>query len=64
MRQVVIKEPGEADVLIVQSAERPAPGPGQVLIQVFAAGVNRPDILQRQGRYDPPADASPILGRT
>jgi putative PIG3 family NAD(P)H quinone oxidoreductase len=62
MRQVVIKEPGEADVLIVQSAERPTPGPGQVLIQVFAAGVNRPDILQRQGRYDPPADASPILG--
>lgn len=62
MRQVVIKEPGEADVLVVQSAERPTPGPGQVLIQVFAAGVNRPDILQRQGRYDPPADASPILG--
>ncbi len=62
MRQVVIKEPGEADVLIVQSVERPAPGPGQVLVQVFAAGVNRPDILQRQGRYDPPADASPVLG--
>lgn len=62
MRQVVIKEPGDADVLVVQSAERPEPGPGQVLIQVFAAGVNRPDVLQRQGRYDPPADASPILG--
>ncbi len=40
----------------------PEPGPGQVLIQVAAAGVNRPDVAQRSGTYPPPPDASPILG--
>jgi NADPH2:quinone reductase len=62
MRQVVVTQPGDAGVMSLQSAERPAPGPGEVLIRVFAAGVNRPDVLQRQGRYDPPPGASPILG--
>src|SRR3954452_22989453 len=40
----------------------PRPGPGEVLIEVAAAGVNRPDVLQRQGGYPPPKGASPILG--
>jgi NADPH2:quinone reductase len=40
----------------------PVPGPGEVLIEVAAAGVNRPDIMQRQGRYPPPRGASDILG--
>ena len=40
----------------------PAPGPGEVLIDVVAAGVNRPDIMQRQGRYPPPKGASDISG--
>jgi putative PIG3 family NAD(P)H quinone oxidoreductase len=40
----------------------PVPGPGEVLIEVAAAGVNRPDIMQRQGRYPPPKGASDILG--
>lgn len=40
----------------------PIPGPGEILIQVVCAGVNRPDILQRAGSYPPPANASPILG--
>lgn len=43
-------------------AERPEPGPGEILIRVAAAGVNRADILQRKGLYPPPAGASPILG--
>ena len=40
----------------------PAPGPGEVLIQVTAAGVNRADLLQRQGHYPPPPGASPLIG--
>lgn len=40
----------------------PTPGPGEILIEVAYAGVNRPDVLQRSGRYQPPVDASPILG--
>ena len=40
----------------------PVPGPGEVLIEVTAAGVNRPDIMQRQGKYPPPKGASDILG--
>jgi putative PIG3 family NAD(P)H quinone oxidoreductase len=42
--------------------ETPHPGPGEVLIKVAAAGVNRADLLQRQGHYPPPAGASPIIG--
>ena len=41
---------------------RPRPGPGEVLIEVTAAGVNRPDVMQRQGKYPPPAGASEIPG--
>ncbi|MCB8879051.1 NAD(P)H-quinone oxidoreductase [Acidisoma cellulosilytica] len=49
---------------VMQLAEAPMPTlrPGDILIRVEAAGVNRPDVLQRQGAYPPPADASPILG--
>ena len=46
----------------VRDTDIPAPGVGEVLIRVRAAGVNRPDILQRQGLYPPPPDASPVLG--
>ena len=62
MRAVEIAAPGEADVLRVASRPVPAPGPGEVLIRVAAAGVNRPDILQRQGLYPPPPGASDIPG--
>ena len=44
------------------SLERPSPGPGQVLIRVKAAGVNRPDLIQRAGRYPPPPGAPDTLG--
>ncbi|MBV2180050.1 NAD(P)H-quinone oxidoreductase [Castellaniella sp. MT123] len=53
---------GEAACLRLVEAPMPQPGPGQVLIAVQYAGVNRPDVLQRSGSYPPPADASPYLG--
>ncbi len=55
-------EPGASDVLKLQEKDAPSPLEGEVLIQVAAAGVNRPDVLQRQGLYPPPRGASPILG--
>lgn len=53
---------GGADALHTVALSRPIPQEGELLIRVAAAGVNRPDILQRQGRYPPPAGASEILG--
>lgn len=62
MHAVGIREPGAADVLQLVSVPVPVPGDRDVLVKVEAAGVNRPDILQRQGRYPVPADASPLPG--
>ncbi len=53
---------GGPDVLRLTTAPVPRPRPDEVLIRVQAAGVNRPDVLQRQGVYPPPPTASPILG--
>lgn len=53
---------GGAEVLQLVEAPRPEPAPGEVLIQVAVAGVNRPDVLQRSGAYPPPPGASPHLG--
>jgi putative PIG3 family NAD(P)H quinone oxidoreductase len=53
---------GNADCMKVAEGPAPTPGPGQILIEVVCAGVNRPDVLQRSGRYPPPPDASPVLG--
>lgn len=53
---------GSTAELTVKDGPCPAPAPGEVLIRVYAAGINRPDILQRQGLYPPPPGASPILG--
>lgn len=53
---------GPAEALKAVEIERPEPGPGQILIAVKAAGVNRPDILQRLGGYPPPAGAPDTLG--
>ena len=62
MRAVAISQPGPADVL--QIAERPMPPykAGELLIKVHAAGINRPDVLQRLGKYAPPAGASDLPG--
>ena len=62
MIAIEIRAPGPPDVL--RPVERPTPsiGTGEVLIKVAAAGVNRPDVMQRQGQYPPPAGASDIPG--
>ncbi len=62
MRVIEVARPGGPEVLRVGSAPTPSPGPGEVLIRVIAAGVNRPDVAQRQGAYPPPPGASPLLG--
>ena len=62
MRFVDVTGAGGAEVLHVAEAPLPRPAAGEVLIRVAAAGVNRPDILQRSGSYPPPPGASPVLG--
>jgi len=62
MRVVEISTPGGPEVLRLGERPRPRPGPGEVLIEVAAAGVNRPDVMQRQGKYPPPPGASDIPG--
>ena len=62
MTVVEITRPGEADVLQPARRPLPAPGAGQSLIRVAYAGVNRPDVLQRQGNYAPPPGASDLPG--
>jgi len=59
---IEIREPGEPDVLVPAERPTPEPGAGEVRIKVAAAGVNRPDVLQRRGRYPPPPGASDIPG--
>jgi NADPH:quinone reductase len=62
MRYIEIAEPGGPEVLRLASGTVPRPGAGEVLVRVAAAGINRADLLQRQGHYPPPPGASPILG--
>ena len=62
MRVVEISQPGGAEVLIPTQRPCPVPRAGDVLIRVAAAGINRPDVLQRQGLYRPPEDASDLPG--
>jgi putative PIG3 family NAD(P)H quinone oxidoreductase len=62
MRAVIVNEPGGVDALEVVERPDPDPAPGEVLIRVRAAGVNRPDLLQRQGLYQPPPGTTDILG--
>src|SRR5580658_7682194 len=54
--------PGTPDSLQVAECATPDPVSGEILIEVHYAGVNRPDVMQRMGRYAPPPGASPILG--
>ncbi|HSB59356.1 MAG TPA: alcohol dehydrogenase catalytic domain-containing protein, partial [Methyloceanibacter sp.] len=62
MTVIEAREPGGPEVLVPATRRVPEPGPGEVLIQVAAAGINRPDVLQRQGLYPPPKGASDLLG--
>ncbi|MRJ75574.1 zinc-binding dehydrogenase [Aeromicrobium sp. SMF47] len=62
MRAVTAPTPGGVDALEVVDRPAPEPAPGEVLIRVTAAGVNRADLLQRQGFYDPPPGSTDVLG--
>ncbi|MCK9540535.1 MAG: NAD(P)H-quinone oxidoreductase [Novosphingobium sp.] len=62
MLAIGFDRPGGPDVLRAETVPVPVPGPGEVLVRVAFAGVNRPDVVQRQGHYPPPPGASPIPG--
>ncbi len=62
MRAVVVSEPGGPEVLQLAEVPDPVAGPGEVVIDIVAAGVNRADLLQRQGHYPPPPGAPPYPG--
>jgi putative PIG3 family NAD(P)H quinone oxidoreductase len=62
MTAIAIREPGGPEVLMPEERPVPQPRPGEVLIRVAAAGVNRPDLLQRMGHYPPPPGASDLPG--
>jgi len=62
MRAIEISRPGPPEVLQPCEREQPLPGPGEVLIRVAAAGINRPDVLQRLGQYRAPPEASDLPG--
>jgi NADPH2:quinone reductase len=62
MTAIGIKTPGAPEVLVPQQRPVPKPGEGEILVKVEAAGVNRPDVMQRQGNYPPPPGAPDIPG--
>src|SRR3954453_24157472 len=62
MRAITMSGPGGPEVLSVSEVPDAVAGPGEVLVRVAAAGVNRADLMQRQGHYPPPPGASPYLG--
>ena len=62
MTAIEAKGAGGPEVLVAATRPVPQPGPGEVLIEVAASGINRPDVLQRQGLYPPPKGASDLLG--
>ena len=62
MTVVGISKPGGPEVLVPETRSVPVPGPGEILVKVLAAGVNRPDVAQRSGAYPPPPGASDLPG--
>ena len=62
LRAVIARQPGGPEVLEFVNRPCPVPGVGEMLVRVRAAGINRPDVMQRQGNYPPPPGASDILG--
>ena len=62
MRAIVITTPGGPEVLRLEDVPDPVPGPGEALVEVSAAGINRADAMQREGRYPPPPGAPPYPG--
>ncbi|MDA1327025.1 MAG: NAD(P)H-quinone oxidoreductase [Proteobacteria bacterium] len=62
MTVIEIREPGGPDVLVPATRPMPVPSTGEILIKIAAAGINRPDVMQRTGNYPPPPGASDIPG--
>lgn len=62
MRYIDMSEPGGPEVMVLREGEIPIPADGEILIKVHAAGVNRPDVLQRQGRYPLPPGVTHVMG--
>jgi NADPH:quinone reductase len=62
MTAIAIRAPGGPEMLVPETRPVPAPGPGEILVKVAAAGVNRPDVMQRRGLYPPPKGAPDIPG--
>src|SRR6201981_1186896 len=62
MTVIGISKPGGPEVLLPETRPVPTPGPGEILVKVEAAGVNRPDVAQRSGSYPPPPGASDLPG--
>ncbi len=62
MKAITLPTAGGADALILAEVPSPVPGEGEVLVDVVAAGVNRADVMQREGHYNPPAGSSPYPG--
>ncbi|SES26313.1 putative NAD(P)H quinone oxidoreductase, PIG3 family [Pedococcus cremeus] len=62
MKAITIPQPGDADALVLAEVPDPEPAAGEVRIRVAAAGVNRADVMQRRGFYDPPPGSSPYPG--
>ena len=62
MTVIGISKPGGPEVLLPETRAVPVPGPGEILVKVLAAGVNRPDVAQRSGAYPPPPGASDLPG--
>jgi NADPH:quinone reductase len=62
MTVIAIRSPGGPDVMVPEQRPTPTPGAGEILVKVAAAGVNRPDVMQRMGLYPPPPGATDIPG--
>src|SRR6201995_6057302 len=62
MTAIAIRAPGGPEMLVPEERPVPTPGAGEILVTVAAAGVNRPDVRQRQGTYPPPKGATDIPG--
>lgn len=62
MRAVIVETPGDVDALSIGQLETPTPAVGEILVRTVASGVNRADVLQRQGHYPPPAGVTNTIG--
>jgi putative PIG3 family NAD(P)H quinone oxidoreductase len=62
VKAITLPEPGGPDALVLDDVPDPMPRPGEVIVEVVAAGVNRADVMQRQGHYDPPPGSSAYPG--